>query len=77
MTTFKNFCQRYPVSGILCRPAKALDEERSLVKLSHIMPLPEKCAKWHKIICILFVMPECPSGMMLIINVSDILRYDP
>jgi len=75
MTSFKNFCLNYPVSGILCRPEKALDDNRKFVKFKHIMPLPEKCAKWHKILCIPFVMPKSTFGMMLIINVSGFLRY--
>ena len=75
MTTFKIFCHRYPVSGILCQPDWAIDENHSLVKLLHIMPLAENCAKWHKIIVISSIMPQCSFGMMLIINVRVIMRY--
>jgi len=54
MTTFKIFCHTRVVSGILCQPELAIDDNCRIVNLPLILPLPEICAKWHKIVCIPF-----------------------
>jgi hypothetical protein len=54
MTTFKIFCHRYPVSGILCPPEWALDDERNVVNVTPSMPIPLMGPKWHKLNRILF-----------------------
>ncbi|MFO5692240.1 hypothetical protein ACLBP9_13240, partial [Klebsiella pneumoniae] len=58
MTSFKRFWQRMPQSGILCPPERAVRLFARLVKLSHILPLAENYAKWHKIKCTSLIVPE-------------------
>ncbi|MDM7330324.1 hypothetical protein QT520_12980, partial [Klebsiella pneumoniae] len=54
----KRFWQRMPQSGILCPPERAVRLFARLVKLSHILPLAENYAKWHKIKCTSLIVPE-------------------